>query len=99
MSAQVRAHPRAIQPDQKHAVHAEKTAPCPVPKKGQEEDECPYYILVTTYLGYFMLTMFGHIRDFFGKIFLPGNYRHLKVYNVRIFGLLWAHVVRRVMLH
>jgi len=60
-----------------------KTALAPIPKATKkDEDECPLYILVTTYLGYLMLSIFGHIRDFFGKIFSPQDFRHLKVYNV-----------------
>ncbi len=63
-----------------------KIAPAPIPLKRnhEEEDECPLYIYVTTYLGYLMLTIFGHVRDFFGKIFTPGNYRHLKIHNVNL---------------
>lgn len=61
----------------------ERGASAAVPKKGQEEDECPYYILVSTYLSYFMLTCFGHLRDFFGMLFKPASYTHLKIHNVR----------------
>lgn len=57
-------------------------APAPVPRRVEEEDECPLYILVTTYLGYLMMAIFGHVRDFFGKIFKPDSYKHLRVQNV-----------------
>lgn len=60
-----------------------KVVPAPIPHKDNEEDECPLFILVTTYLGYLMMTIFGHLRDFFGKLFLPQNYRHLKTHNVQ----------------
>jgi serine palmitoyltransferase len=44
-------------------------------------DEPPYYYLLTTYISYLVLIIFGHVRDFFGKRFLPENYRHLKSAN------------------
>jgi serine palmitoyltransferase len=46
------------------------------------EDLPPYYFLLTTYLSYLALIVFGHVRDFFGKRF--GNkqrYASLKVQN------------------
>jgi serine palmitoyltransferase len=65
---------------------ATKVVPTPLPKKhkssAQEEDECPLYILISTYLGYLMLTIFGHLRDFFGKIFFPLEFKHLKEHDV-----------------
>ncbi|KAI9813572.1 MAG: serine palmitoyltransferase component, partial [Phylliscum demangeonii] len=42
-------------------------------------DEPPYYYLLTTYLSYLILIIFGHVRDFFGKRFRPERYRHLRV--------------------
>ena len=74
MAAQAKLNPRLL---------PERGASAAMPKKGQEEDECPYYILVSTYLGYFMLTCFGHLRDFFGMLFKPSSYSHLKIHNVR----------------
>ena len=44
-------------------------------------DEPPYYYLLTTYISYLILIIFGHVRDFFGKRFKPENYRHLKAAN------------------
>jgi serine palmitoyltransferase len=44
-------------------------------------DEPPYYYLLTTYISYLILIIFGHVRDFFGKRFRPENYRHLKSEN------------------
>jgi serine palmitoyltransferase len=41
-------------------------------------DEPPYYYLLTTYISYLILIIFGHVRDFFGKRFREENYRHLK---------------------
>ncbi|KAK0264388.1 hypothetical protein B0A54_06359 [Friedmanniomyces endolithicus] len=42
------------------------------------EDEPPYYYLITTYISYLVLIIFGHVRDFFGKRFKPENYKHLR---------------------
>ncbi|CZS95884.1 probable LCB2-serine C-palmitoyltransferase subunit [Rhynchosporium agropyri] len=44
-------------------------------------DEPPYYYLLTTYISYLVLIVFGHVRDFFGKRFRPENYKHLKAAN------------------
>lgn len=45
------------------------------------EDEPPYYYLLTTYISYLVLIIFGHVRDFFGKRFKPDRYKHLKAAN------------------
>ncbi|EPQ62028.1 BgtA-20663 [Blumeria graminis f. sp. tritici] len=45
------------------------------------EDEPPYYYLLTTYISYLVLIIFGHVRDFFGKRFKAEHYRHLKSAN------------------
>lgn len=42
------------------------------------EDEPPYFILITTYISYLILIIFGHVRDFFGKRFKKENYKHLQ---------------------
>ncbi|ODV87977.1 hypothetical protein CANARDRAFT_26147 [[Candida] arabinofermentans NRRL YB-2248] len=34
-------------------------------------DEPPYYIVIFTYLNYLILIIIGHIKDFFGKRFMP----------------------------
>ncbi|KAF2746156.1 serine palmitoyltransferase [Sporormia fimetaria CBS 119925] len=41
------------------------------------EDEPPYYFLITTYISYLILIVFGHVRDFFGKRFRKQHYSHL----------------------
>ena len=41
------------------------------------EDEPPYYFLLTTYISYLILIVFGHVRDFFGKRFRAAHYSHL----------------------
>lgn len=46
------------------------------------DEEPPYYVLITTYISYLMLIVLGHIRDFFGKRFLPEAYAHLTEQNV-----------------
>ncbi|KAF8523655.1 serine palmitoyltransferase 2 [Gautieria morchelliformis] len=45
------------------------------------EEEPPYYILITTYLSYLFMIIFGHTRDFVGKRFCPEAYRHLMPSN------------------
>lgn len=40
-------------------------------------EEPPYYIYITTYISYLILIIFGHVRDFFGKIFRPEDYNDL----------------------
>ncbi|KAF2863178.1 serine palmitoyl transferase subunit [Piedraia hortae CBS 480.64] len=42
------------------------------------EDEPPYYYLITTYISYLVLIIFGHVRDFFGKRFRAKHYRYLQ---------------------
>ena len=41
-------------------------------------DEPPYYYLLTTYISYLILIIFGHVRDYFGKRFRRERYRHLQ---------------------
>ena len=55
--------------------HVGKVFPEPV------MDEPPYYYLLTTYISYLILIVFGHVRDYFGKRFRPQNYRHLQSRN------------------
>lgn len=45
------------------------------------EDEPPYYYLITTYISYLVLIIFGHVRDFFGKRFKKEAYKHLSENN------------------
>ena len=42
------------------------------------EDEPPYYYLITTYISYLILIIFGHVRDFFGKRFKQDSYKQLQ---------------------
>jgi serine palmitoyltransferase len=44
-------------------------------------DEPPLYYLLTTYISYLILIVFGHVRDFFGKRFRADHYKHLKASN------------------
>lgn len=45
-------------------------------------DEPPYYYVLTTYLSYLFLIVFGHVRDFFGKRFGDKkHYQSLKAFN------------------
>lgn len=44
----------------------------------QKLEAAPLYVLVSTYLNYFVLILFGHLRDFVGKYFKPDQYAHLK---------------------
>ena len=41
-------------------------------------DEPPYFYVLTTYISYLILIIFGHVRDFFGKRFRKEHYRHLQ---------------------
>lgn len=53
------------------------------PVKGVPEQDPPYYVLLTTYLSYILVILFGHLRDFFGKRFKAADYRHLLAHDVR----------------
>ncbi|KAI4178519.1 MAG: hypothetical protein L6R41_008357 [Letrouitia leprolyta] len=44
-------------------------------------EDPPYYYLITTYISYLILIIFGHVRDFFGKRFREKHYRHLQQRN------------------
>ncbi|GMG46640.1 unnamed protein product [Ambrosiozyma monospora] len=37
-------------------------------------DEPPYFIVIFTFLNYFILSVIGHIRDFFGMRFYPESF-------------------------
>ncbi|KIJ59898.1 hypothetical protein HYDPIDRAFT_99833 [Hydnomerulius pinastri MD-312] len=50
------------------------------PVSEHEIEEPPYYILITTYISYLILIVFGHIRDFFGKRFAKQYFTHLMPY-------------------
>ncbi|KAI9005697.1 pyridoxal phosphate-dependent transferase [Hyaloraphidium curvatum] len=55
--------------------------PPPAPETHGVPDAAPLFVLVTTYLSYLVLILFGHLRDFFGKIFRAGEYAYLKTQN------------------
>ncbi|KNE58725.1 hypothetical protein AMAG_04277 [Allomyces macrogynus ATCC 38327] len=44
-------------------------------------EQAPLFTLITTYLGYLILIVFGHVRDFFGKRFRTSEYSYLLSYN------------------
>ncbi|KAL1922662.1 uncharacterized protein VTP21DRAFT_10201 [Calcarisporiella thermophila] len=44
-------------------------------------EEAPLFVLITTYLNYFVLILFGHVRDIMGKMFKRKKYRHLRQSN------------------
>jgi serine palmitoyltransferase len=46
-------------------------------------EEPPYYIMITTYISYLMVIVFGHLGDFFGKRFAKQYFTHLIPYDVR----------------
>lgn len=48
----------------------------------QKLEAAPLYVLVSTYLNYFILILFGHLRDFVGRYFKPDQYAHLKTSKV-----------------
>ncbi|OZJ02355.1 hypothetical protein BZG36_04473 [Bifiguratus adelaidae] len=43
-----------------------------------EHQDPPMFTLMTTYLSYLILILFGHLRDFFGKIFKRQKFKNLK---------------------
>ncbi|KAI4197816.1 MAG: hypothetical protein LQ346_002914 [Caloplaca aetnensis] len=55
--------------------HTGGTFPDPI------NEDPPYYYLITTYISYLILIIFGHVRDFFGKRFREKHYRHLQARN------------------
>ncbi|KAI8647929.1 pyridoxal phosphate-dependent transferase [Parasitella parasitica] len=44
----------------------------------QKIEAAPLLVLVSTYLNYFVLILFGHMRDIIGKIFKRKEYAHLR---------------------
>ncbi|CAE6443185.1 unnamed protein product [Rhizoctonia solani] len=47
------------------------------PFKHTEEQDPPYYVLLSTYVSYVVLIVIGHMRDWFGKRFWRDSYKHL----------------------
>ena len=50
-------------------------------KFNSEAEQCPYSTSVATYLSYFLLVVYGRVRDFLGKLLCPEDYKQLKVHN------------------
>lgn len=48
----------------------------------QKMEAAPLYVLVSTYLNYFVLILLGHLRDILGKLFKRQEYAHLRVNQV-----------------
>ncbi|KAK4510188.1 uncharacterized protein ATC70_006360 [Mucor velutinosus] len=44
----------------------------------QKIEAAPLFVLVSTYLNYFVLILFGHVRDIMGKMFKRKEYAHLR---------------------
>ncbi|KAI8074606.1 pyridoxal phosphate-dependent transferase [Gongronella butleri] len=44
-------------------------------------EAAPLYVLVSTYVNYLVLILFGHLRDILGKFFKPKDYVHLRTSN------------------
>ncbi|KAJ1300894.1 hypothetical protein OPQ81_003320 [Rhizoctonia solani] len=51
--------------------------PAGQPFKHTEEQDPPYYVLLSTYVSYVVLIVIGHMRDWFGKRFWKDSYKHL----------------------
>jgi hypothetical protein len=68
-------------------------------EEDNELEKAPLFVLVTTYLGYLVLILFGHVRDFFGKIFKRNEYAHLK--EAKVLAIINSCMMSlfRVMLH
>jgi len=58
-------------------------------KLGEEgrmkEHSVSVFVLITTYLSYILLFCFGHVRDFFGRIFKKEKYKYLTKKHVIFF--------------
>jgi serine palmitoyltransferase len=54
------------------------------PVVAHEEQDPPYYILLSTYISYLILICLGHMRDFFGKRLHPSAYAHLMPHAVSL---------------
>ena len=57
--------------------------PAGKPVSQHEEQDPPYYILLSTYLSYMILICLGHLRDFVGKRFKRSAYMYLLPHDVR----------------
>lgn len=50
-------------------------------KCDHKKEQCPYFVSISTYLGYLLLVLYGRIRDTIGKILFPKKYSHLRINN------------------
>ena len=57
----------------------------PTFQEQDHDEDAPLHILMTTYLGYGILILFGHLRDFFGKIFKKQEYASYQEHDVTPF--------------
>lgn len=69
----------------------------------QKIEAAPLFVLVSTYLNYFVLILFGHVRDIMGKMFKRKEYAHLRTNEVCVVvftrddhwsSLWWVRVMR-----
>lgn len=51
------------------------------PRQHEAGEEAPLFVLITTYLGYALIIMIGHIEELIGKILYPDEFKHLRVHN------------------
>ena len=56
--------------------------------ESSEEDTPSYLTVLSTYLVYIVLILFGHARDFIGRRFYPQEFAHLREKN----GLSLIHI-------
>lgn len=47
----------------------------------QKLEATPLWVLVSTYLNYLVLILYGHLRDILGKVFKRDEYAHLRTHN------------------
>ena len=59
--------------------------PAGTPLAPHEEQDPPYYILLSTYISYLLLIVLGHVRDFVGKRLTPARYKYLMPHDVSPF--------------
>ncbi|KAJ2809550.1 serine palmitoyltransferase component [Coemansia guatemalensis] len=50
-------------------------------QKPPEMEDVPLFTRVTAYLSFMLIMMIAHVEDFFGMLFLPQKYVHLRVQN------------------
>lgn len=69
-----------IHPSHRHIAQHPKGEPL----QSSIEQEPPLFYLLTTYISYLILIIFGHVRDFFGRRFRPEKYVNLVEKNVSL---------------